>query len=102
MFPCQTTRMGSGRRRSGRIALGAVGGVVVALGLAQLLLPKLAAQRVRSELAHYGVVRSISVSAFPAIELLWGHAQSATVSAGALDMSPAEANRLMGRARSVQ
>lgn len=94
--------MGSGPRRSTRIALGAVGGVVVVLGLAQLLLPKLAAQRVRSELARYGVVRSVSVSAFPAVELLWGHAQSANVSAGDIDMSPAEANRLMGRARGVQ
>jgi hypothetical protein len=82
--------------------MGAVGGVVVVLGLTQLLLPKLAAQRVRSELAHYGVVRSVSVSAFPAIELLWGHAQSASLSAGDLHMSPAEANQLMGRARGVQ
>ncbi len=94
--------MGWGRRRSGRIALGAAGTVVVLLGLAQLLLPRLAAQRVRSELARYGTVRSVSVSAFPAVELLWGHAQSATVSAGDIDMSPAEANRLMGRARGVQ
>jgi hypothetical protein len=94
--------MRSGRRRSNRIALGVVGGVVLVLGLAQLLLPKLAAQRVRSELARYGVVHSVSVSAFPAVELLWGHAQSATVSAGDIDMSPAEANRLMGRARGVQ
>jgi hypothetical protein len=94
--------MRSGGRRSTRIALGAVGGVVVALGLAQLLLPKLAAQRVRSELAHYGVVRSVSVSAFPAIELLWGHAQSASVSAVNIAMSPDEANQLMGRARGVQ
>lgn len=94
--------MRSGRRRSARIALGAVGGVVVALGLAQLLLPKLAAQRVRGELARYGVVHSVSVSAFPAIELLWGQAQSASLSAGAINMSPAEANQLMGRARGVQ
>jgi DUF2993 family protein len=94
--------MGSGRRRSIRIALGLAGGVVVVLGLAQLLLPKLAAQRVRSELARYGVVRSVAVSAFPAVELLWGHAQSANVSAGNIDMSPAEANQLMGRARGVQ
>ena len=85
--------MRSGRRRSIRIALGAAGGVVVLLGLAQLLLPKLAAQRVRSELARYGVVHSVSVSAFPAVELLWGHAQSANVSAGNIDMSPTEANR---------
>lgn len=94
--------MRSGRRRSIRIALGAAGGVVVVLGLAQLLLPMLAAQRVRSELARYGTVRSVSVSAFPAVELLWGHAQSATVKAGDIDMSPSELNRLMGRARGVQ
>ena len=61
-------------RRAARAALGVAGGVVVVLGLAQLLLPGLAAQRVRSEIGRYGVVHSVSVSAFPAIELLWGDA----------------------------
>jgi hypothetical protein len=90
------------RRRAARIALGAVGGIVAVLGLAQLLLPGLAAQRVRSQLGRYGTVRSASVSAFPAIELLWGSAQSATVSAGELSMDPAQASELLWKARGVQ
>ena len=72
------------------------------LGLAQLLLPGLAAHRVRSQIGRYGVVRSVSVSAFPAIELLWGDAQSATVSAANIDMTTAAANELLSRSRGVQ
>jgi hypothetical protein len=87
--------------RAARIALGVAGGVVVVLGLAQLLLPGLAAQRVRSQIGRYGVVHSASVSAFPAIELLWGHAQSVSVSAGQLNMTPAAANELLWRSRGV-
>ena len=71
-----------------RIALGAAGGVVVVLGLAQLLLPMLAAQRVRS---RTGALRGRAQrlrQRVPRIELLWGHAQSATVKAGDIDMSP--------------
>lgn len=74
---------------------------MVVLGLAQLLLPRLAAQRVRSQIARYGVVRSASVSAFPAIELLWGDAQSATVSAADLDMTQTAANKLLWESRGV-
>lgn len=47
---------------------------VVVLGVAQLVLPGIAAQRIRSQLDRYGHVRSVSVSAFPAIELLWHRA----------------------------
>lgn len=89
-------------RRAARIALGTVGGVIALLGLAQLLLPGLAAQRVRSQLGRYGTVRSASVSAFPAIELLWGHAQSATIRAGALSIGPAQAGELLWNGRGVQ
>ena len=71
------------------------------LGLAQLLLPGLAARRVRSEIGRYGVVHSAAVSAFPAIELLWGHAQSVAVSAGSLDMPPAAAAELLWNSRGV-
>jgi hypothetical protein len=89
------------RRRGLRIALVSTGGVVAALGLAQLLLPVLAAQRVRDQLGRYGDVKSASVSAFPAIELLWGHAQSATARAGSLTMSLAQAGALMWEGRGV-
>ncbi|HEX5193542.1 MAG TPA: hypothetical protein VFW09_12120 [Solirubrobacteraceae bacterium] len=53
--------------------------VVVVLGVGQLVLPGIAAQRIRSQLDRYGHVGSVSVSAFPAIELLWHHADSVTV-----------------------
>jgi hypothetical protein len=72
------------RARGPRIALAAAGGVVVVLGVAQLVLPGVAARRVRSELGRYGSVRAVSVSAFPAIELLWRSADSVDVRAGAL------------------
>jgi LmeA-like phospholipid-binding len=76
--------------------------VVVVLGLAQLLLPSLAAQRVRSKIARYGVVHSTSVSAFPAIELLWGKAQSATVNAAHLDITQTAVNELLWESRGVE
>jgi hypothetical protein len=59
--------------------LGVVVLVVVLLGVAQLVLPGIAAHRIRSQLDRYGQVRSVSVSAFPAVELLWHHADSVTV-----------------------
>ncbi len=84
-----------------RIALGTAGGIVAALGLAQLVLPGIAAQRVRDRVGRYGDVRSASVTAFPAIELLWGGAQSSTVAAGSLRMSLSEALELLWDARGV-
>ncbi len=50
--------------------------VAVVLGVAQLVLPAIAAQRIRSRLSAYGSVRSVRVDAFPAIELLWHHADA--------------------------
>jgi hypothetical protein len=49
---------------------------VLVLGVAQLVLPGIAAQRIRTRLSAYGSVRSVHVDAFPAIELLWHHAQA--------------------------
>jgi hypothetical protein len=90
------------RRRATRIALGTAATVVAVLGLTQLLLPGLIAQRMRDELGRYGVVKSATVSAFPAIELLWGHAQSASVSAGNLDMGFSQAGELLWKARQIK
>jgi len=53
--------------------------VVVVLAGAQLVLPGLATRTVRDQLARHGEVLSVSISAFPAIELLWHRADSATV-----------------------
>ncbi|MBV9804306.1 MAG: hypothetical protein JO130_13990 [Solirubrobacterales bacterium] len=53
--------------------------VLVVLIVAQLVLPGIAANRLRSQLSESGTVLSVKVSAFPAIELLWGHADSVTI-----------------------
>jgi hypothetical protein len=61
------------------IALGAAGVVLLVLVVAQLVLPGIATDRLRDQLARSGTVLSVKVSAFPAIELLWGHADSVVI-----------------------
>jgi hypothetical protein len=95
-------RMRLPRGRAKRGALAVVAGVVLVLVLTQLLLPGIAARIARDQLGKYGAVRSVRVRAFPAIELLWGHAQSATVQAGALRMSDAEFDKLAPRMRGIE
>lgn len=92
-----------GRSRS-RIAV--VGATIIALLvvlvlLAQLLLPGVAATRVRTRVERYGPVHSVHVSAFPAVKLLWGHADSVSVSAGTLTVTPAQIASLLWEARTV-
>jgi LmeA-like phospholipid-binding len=66
-----------------RLALaGVVGGVVLLLVVAQLVLPGIAAQRIRDNLARSGQVLSADVHAFPAIELLWHHADRVVIRLG--------------------
>lgn len=85
--------------RARRIAAVGVGVIVLLLVLAQLLLPRVAADRISSRLSRYGHVRSVHVSAWPAIELLWGHADSVRVSAGDLVLPLARAAPVLGEAR---
>jgi hypothetical protein len=65
-----------------RLIAGAVGLVVVLLVFAQLVLPGIAAQRIRDRLAKSGQVLSVHVHAFPAVELLWHHADSVVIRLG--------------------
>ena len=67
--------------------------------LAQVFLPTLAARRVRDRVARYGTVRSVSVSAFPAVKLLWGKADTVNVSAGSLSVQLSQIAALLGEAR---
>lgn len=53
--------------------------VLVLLVVAQLVLPGIAAQRLRDHLSSSGTVISVKVSAFPAIELLWHQADHVVV-----------------------
>lgn len=64
------------------IALGVAGLVLVLLIVAQLVLPGIATQRIRDQLSRSGTVLSVKVSAFPAIKLLWGDADSVVVRLG--------------------
>jgi hypothetical protein len=85
--------------RARRIGAALVGAIVLALVLAQLFLPKIAASRIASHLRKYGTVHHVSVSAWPALELLWRHADSVEVSAGSLRMTPNQTGKLLGEAR---
>ena len=69
-----------------------VGVVLLVLVLPQLILPGIAADRIKDRLGHRGKVESVDVSAFPAIELLWHHADTVkvrmdTYSAGLSDLT---------------
>jgi hypothetical protein len=76
------------RRRLARAGVALALAIVLVLVLAQLVLPLIAAQRVRDRLRPYGSVHSVSVHAVPALELLWEEAEKITVSAGQLRISP--------------
>jgi hypothetical protein len=62
------------------------------------VLPGLAAQRLRDQLAPHGQVLKVEVSAFPAIELLWHQADSVTVRLGRYRSTPAKLASLLGQA----
>jgi hypothetical protein len=64
------------------IALAVAGAVLVVLVVAQLVLPGVAAQRLRDQLARSGTVLKVEVSAFPAVKLLWGQADHVVVRLG--------------------
>jgi LmeA-like phospholipid-binding len=85
--------------RARRIGAALLGAIVLALVLAQLLLPKIAASRIASHLRKYGSVHSVSVSSWPALELLWRHADSVNVRAGSLRVTPNQTGKLLGEAR---
>ncbi len=94
-------RRGGGPSRAVRVALWAIGALVVLLVLAQVLLPKIAAGRISSRIGKYGSVDSVHVSAWPAVELLWKHADSVEVKATRLRVSPAQTSKLLAEASGV-
>jgi LmeA-like phospholipid-binding len=58
------------------------GVLLVLLVLAQLILPGIAAQRLRDRLSRNGTVLHVEVHAFPAIELLWQQADRVVIKMG--------------------
>ncbi len=78
-----------------RVIIGVVAVAVALLVASQLLLPSLAEHKLRDDLAGSGDVRSVSVSAFPAIKLVWRHADRVRVRFGRLRLGRGElADRL--------
>jgi hypothetical protein len=65
-----------------RLALAGVLAVVLLMVVAQLVLPGIAAQRLRDRLSRSGQVLSVQVHAFPAIELLWHQADRVVIRLG--------------------
>jgi hypothetical protein len=88
-------------RATRRVVLGVVASLALVLALAQAFLPSLAAKRVSDRVARYGAVKSVHVSAFPAVELLWGKVGSVDVRAGTLTATPAQIASLLWEARDV-
>lgn len=89
-----------GRRTLGVAGLVGVVGVI-ALVVVQLIAPGIAEQRLRDRLNRSGQVRSVHVSAFPAVELLFGHADAVTVGLSSLRTGPSAAGGLVGLTRST-
>jgi hypothetical protein len=67
------------RRSLGRAVAVALAALIALLGLCQLLLPSIATSRLRSALSANGSGVHVSLHAFPAAELLFGHADSVDV-----------------------
>ena len=85
--------------RAGRIAGGVIVAIAVALALAQLVLPGIAADRIGSRVGRYGSVQSVSVRSWPAVKLLWGDADSVKVRARDLSLSARQAASLVWEGR---
>jgi hypothetical protein len=85
-----------------RAALLGSGSVIVLLIAAQVALPKIAARRISSRVGRYGEVKSVSVSAWPAVKLLWDEVDAVKVRAGRLALSTSEAAKLLWEAHGVR
>src|SRR5437764_9050725 len=75
--------------------------VVLVLGIGQLVLPGIAAQRLRDRLSASGQVQSVQVHAFPAIELLWHHADRIVIRMQRYHSSSGQIGDLLQQANGV-
>ncbi|HWX97468.1 MAG TPA: LmeA family phospholipid-binding protein [Solirubrobacteraceae bacterium] len=94
-------RRAGGGQRTVRLLLALAGAALLVAILAQVFLPGIAASRISSRVGRYGKVESVKVHAWPAVELLWGSADSVSVRARSLDLSPAQAAKLLWEGRGV-
>jgi LmeA-like phospholipid-binding len=93
-------RVGGGQRTI-RLLLALAAAALLVLILAQVFGPGIAASRISSRVGRYGKVGSVHVRAWPAVELLWGSADSVSVRAKSLSLSPAQAAKLLWEGRGV-
>jgi hypothetical protein len=76
-------------RRAALLVAAVVAAILLVGGLMQLILPGIAAQHIRDRLARSGRVLDVQVDAFPAVELLWHHADRVVVRLARYRSSPA-------------
>jgi hypothetical protein len=74
---------------------------IVVFGVGQLVLPPLAEHIVRQRLGDHGRVESVTVSAFPAIELLFGDADSVSVKMSSFTASQTQVGTNLNQASGV-
>jgi hypothetical protein len=84
-----------------RVALAVVGVLFVLLLVLQLIVPRIAEHVIRDRAAHYGRVLNVSVSAFPAIQLLWEDAQSGSLRYATASITQQQGLAELVRARGV-
>ncbi len=80
------------------LPLGAGLFVLALLALGQVVLPRMAADRLRERLARSGEVERVRVHAFPAVKLLWGQADRVEVRMRSYRASPAALGSTLGDA----
>ena len=83
------------------IAIATAGVVILVLVVAQLVLPGIAADRLRDRLGKSGNVISVEVHAFPAIKLLWNHADRVVVRMGSYRSSTGPLGSLLSETSNV-
>jgi hypothetical protein len=71
--------------------------VLVVLVIPQLVLPGIAAQRLKDRLSQSGSVLSVEVDAFPAIKLLWHQADKVVIRMGSYRSSSAKLSSTLGQ-----
>src|ERR1700759_4031442 len=83
------------------IAIATAGVVILVLVVGQLLLPGIAADRLKDRLSESGNVISVEVHAFPAIKLLWNHADRVVVRMGRYQSAAGALGDLLGQTSGV-
>jgi len=88
--------------RAARIALLAVAVLLGLLILCQFVLPPLAERSIRGKVDDVATVEDVEVKAFPAVKLLWKHADKAEVRLGEVRASTAKFADLVDEASGVK